>query len=149
MITSLTQLDKWHREFAPQCTPVLQYIYDGQRFIQHSFDVILQSALQVYHCGLALVPQLSVLQLYGHKLTNSCINLTKARDEAWSLCLRIIAGHSSHVTYIAFSSDNIRIISRSLDNTVRLWNASSVLKATLEGYSSRVTSVAFSFDNTC
>ena len=58
-------------------------------------------------------------------------------------------GHSSFVTSVAFSPDGTKIVSGSVDNTVRVWDANTgALYATLEGHSDWVTSVAFSPDGT-
>jgi WD40 repeat protein len=60
---------------------------------------------------------------------------------------RILTGHPGWVTSASFSPDSKRIVSGSLDETVRIWDASSghcVL--TLEGHTECVTSVSFSPD---
>jgi len=57
-------------------------------------------------------------------------------------------GHSGSVNSVAFSSDDLKIISGSWDNTVRIWDSSSGRELTkLEGHSSSVNSVAFSSDD--
>jgi WD40 repeat protein len=54
----------------------------------------------------------------------------------------------AHVNSVAFSPDGSRIVSGSLDNTIRLWDAETgdAIGKPLEGHSSSVNSVAFSPD---
>ena len=63
--------------------------------------------------------------------------------------MRIMDGHSNFVESVAFSPDGTRIVSGSVDNTLRMWDAvSGAHLNTLEGHSDRVESVAFSPDGT-
>ncbi len=56
-------------------------------------------------------------------------------------------GHTGRVNSVVFSPDGSRLASGSVDNTVRLWDASTgVLLNTLEGHAAWVSSVAFSPD---
>jgi WD40 repeat protein len=57
-------------------------------------------------------------------------------------------GHSGPVCAVVFSPDGEKIISGSVDHTVRLWNASTgqPIQSPFEGHTSWVTSVAFSPD---
>ena len=59
-----------------------------------------------------------------------------------------LQGHTALVTSVAFSPDGRRIVSGSLDNTLRLWDASNYkpLGTPLQGHTDWVSSVAFSPD---
>lgn len=61
-----------------------------------------------------------------------------------------LEGHDGAVTSVKFSWDGKRLISGALDNTVRVWDASSGKEQNvLRGHSGSVTSVAISGDGSC
>ena len=56
-------------------------------------------------------------------------------------------GHTDCVKSVAFSHDGIHIVSGSLDNSVRVWDASTGAELQeLNGHADFVNSVAFSLD---
>lgn len=60
-----------------------------------------------------------------------------------------LAGHTAAVTAIAFSADSNRLVTGSVDKTVRVWNPANAQQpeqAKLEGHTGAVTAVAFSPD---
>lgn len=58
-----------------------------------------------------------------------------------------LEGHSRAVMSVAFSPDGQRLASASLDNTIKIWDATTGdCQATLEGHSNAVISIAFSPD---
>ena len=61
--------------------------------------------------------------------------------------LQTLQGHTSGVRSVAFSPDGKRIVSGSIDNTLKIWDAVSGEELqTLEGHTTSVYSVAFSPD---
>jgi hypothetical protein len=69
-----------------------------------------------------------------------------AQDRAKVEVVPTIA-HTGEVKSVAFSPDGARVLSGSLDNTVRLWDAATgALLRTFQGHSALVFSVAFSPD---
>ncbi|MEE1094103.1 MAG: hypothetical protein U0L08_04130, partial [Bacteroidales bacterium] len=72
-----------------------------------------------------------------------------AQDVSKFKCLKTMKGHLGDVYSVAYSTDGTKIISGSVDNTIKIWDANTgkCLK-TLEGHSDDVYSVAFSPDGT-
>ena len=62
-------------------------------------------------------------------------------------CLKVLEGHSDHITTLAFSPDGACIATGSWDQTARLWEVESgQCRKVLEGHSDRITTLAFSPD---
>src|SRR4029077_14165622 len=60
-----------------------------------------------------------------------------------------LRGHTDRVTSVAFSPDGTRILTGSVDNTARLWDAATgTAVATLAGHTDAVRAVALSPDGT-
>ena len=123
---------------------IMALLYDGEHFTRKFFPVLVTSSLQVYCSALLFTPRQTLLhETYGHELAPIC----KGVEEAWHLCTRTIEGHSYGVSSVVFSLDSKCIVSGSLDNTIRLWDAvSGAHLNTLEGHSGGVYSVSFSPD---
>ncbi|KIM92953.1 hypothetical protein OIDMADRAFT_94684, partial [Oidiodendron maius Zn] len=63
----------------------------------------------------------------------------------WNAMLQTLEGHSGLVYSVAFSPDGTQIVSGSLNETVRLWDAATgAALRMLEGHLGFVYSVAFS-----
>jgi WD40 repeat protein len=69
-------------------------------------------------------------------------------DVATGSLLRTLKGHTMSVTTVAWSHDDLKILSGSEDKTIKIWDAitGKELK-TLKGHSDRVTSVAWKDDD--
>jgi WD40 repeat protein len=102
-------------------------------------------ALQVYHSDLVIVPQWDGTR---HRLEFAGRQIPK-RDYSWSPATLIFQGHTDTITWAEYSSDNCKIVSSSVDQTVRVWDAiSGVLEHTLTDHTNVVNTVAFSPDTT-
>jgi WD40 repeat protein len=99
----------------------------------------------------------------GYDLIDAYLSQDNIRSFDWYYLLRqnhnersTLKGHRYHVTSVAFSSDgrtlasssgNVHQVGDSLDNTVKLWDATTgQVLATLKGHQDAVTSVTFSSD---
>ena len=64
-------------------------------------------------------------------------------------CLQTLTGHSDDVVSVSYSPDGTKIVSGSLDNTIKMWNANTgVCLQTLSQHSGDVYSVSYSPDGT-
>ena len=62
--------------------------------------------------------------------------------------MQTLNGHTSGVNSVAFSSDDLKIVSGSSDKSIKIWNAETgQLLQTLNGHTGSVNSVVFSTDN--
>src|SRR5271156_377977 len=109
---------------------------------------IENSPLQAYASALLFSPARSLIRCLFKEEESKLITIKPVMRDEWSACLQTLEGHSSRVSSVAFSHDSARLASASLNNTVKIWDASSgECLQTLEGHSSEVYSVAFSHDS--
>jgi WD40 repeat protein len=102
------------------------------------------SALQVYHSGVATMPECKLRKESANFHTALLIS---ERDRGWQTGMTILYGHTNSVSSVALSCDGVHIVSGSDDHTVRIWDAvSGTIQHTLEGHRGFVRSVAFSSD---
>jgi WD40 repeat protein len=124
-----------------ECTQLLS---DAHFFMRDYHTPISVSALQVYHSGVLSMPECA---LRDRNANLSVPRLISEHNRGWQTRMNILYGHTSCVNSVSFSSDGLRIVSGSNDNTVRIWDAASgTVQHTMEGHTSTVTSVAFSSD---
>ena len=57
--------------------------------------------------------------------------------------LKVLAGHTDTVTYVAFSPDDKLLLTAARDHTVRLWDSNGRLKAVLKGHNAFVNKAMF------
>src|ERR1700722_6784646 len=128
---------------------MLELVKDARRFIMSHKQAIEMNPLQAYASALVFSPARSLIKsLFRHE-EPSWISIYPPMPAEWSACLQTLEGHSSFVRSVAFWHDSTRLASASLDNTVKIWDASSgVCLQTLAGHSDHVHSAAFSHDST-
>ena len=112
------------------------YLEKGRDEGKKSFDLL-------FDCGDDKISAEAIEWLKNQEKQNNKPN-NKPIKKLFS-CLQTLEGHSYHVLSVSYSPDGTKIISGSLDKTIKIWDANTgqCLK-TLEGHSDCVLSVSFS-----
>jgi WD40 repeat protein len=132
---------------ADACT-LVELARDARRFITYHGQAIQNSPLQAYASALVFSPSRSLIKGLFRKEEPQWITVKPAIEDGWSACLQILEVNSS-VNSVAFSHDSTRLVSASMDYTVKIWDTGSgKCIRTLMGHSNSVNSVAFSHDST-
>ncbi|CAG7855249.1 SubName: Full=Related to WD40-repeat protein (Notchless protein) {ECO:0000313/EMBL:CCA71457.1} [Serendipita indica DSM 11827] len=107
-------------------------------------------AHHIYISSLPFSPQKSVLHTEGLKEYMNSLIVTRGLEETFRELPRTLLGHQGSVTAVSFSPDGTRIVSGSLDRTIRQWDAETgqPLGEPLQGHEYSVNAVAFSPDGT-
>ena len=120
-------------------------IQDGIKFVHNFAGVISQSTPHLYLSGLPFLPCRSAL---ANMLTANFPNIAqvaRGQHEDWPSNQHVFRGHTSPVWSVAFSPDGRHIVSGSLDQTIRVWDAQTGAQVgnPLQGHTESVSSVAF------
>jgi WD40 repeat protein len=121
-------------------------LHDTVRTLQVYYIPMRSHALQIYHSAFVTMPKCSLQQILAQGDTPSSLcKLISPRASHWGPFTRILEGHGSRVSCVAFSPDGTRIAFGLDDCTRRIWNAISFEElAKLEGHQGSITSVVFS-----
>ena len=100
--------------------------------------------------ALAFTPQNSVLYRTLKPKFPWIARVAEGHYQEWPAAQILFRGHIHWVTSVAFSPDGTRIVSGSVDQTVRVWDADRGVQigSPLQGHTHPVRSVAFSPDGT-
>ncbi|KAF5351362.1 hypothetical protein D9758_008072 [Tetrapyrgos nigripes] len=118
--------------------------YDALRFLQMSFEVIQQHAMETYYSALVWIPKGSLLRKVYAGEVGRAPKVTIGLSQSWGP-MEITLQHRSRVNSVAFSPDGSQLACGS-GSKVHIWNtATGKLAVELEGNTdSMVESVAFS-----
>ncbi|KAJ5908034.1 G-protein beta WD- 40 repeats containing protein [Penicillium taxi] len=123
-------------------------VQDATRFLLRHYHVISNWPLQTYTSAVIFSPDLSIARRKKNlaKIPRWLRKLPHV-EENWASLIQTLVGHSGAVRAVAFSPNGKQIASGSLDNTIKLWDATTGdAQKTLVGHSGAVTAVAFSPD---
>ncbi|THU83497.1 WD40 repeat-like protein [Dendrothele bispora CBS 962.96] len=171
-VKSLTNARTSLSPFKETTHQLMLLVDDAWRFLQMSFPIIQQHAMETYQSALVWLPTQSLIRgLYAEgvpKAPRATLGLPKAwgsteitiqnGSDVYAIAFSPdgsqlaseeakLEGHTDRVLSVAFSPDGSQLASGSSDNTVWIWNtATGQEEAKLEGHTDEVQSVAFSPD---
>jgi WD40 repeat protein len=124
------------------------FVKDAIKFVNAFGSVISQSVPHIYMSALPFAPATSEIARQFLPYFPQTLFVETGRAHTWPAIQSVLEGHIGAVMSVAFSQDNKRIVSGSLDNTIRVWDAETgdVVSGPFEGLSGFVNSVAFSQD---
>ena len=99
---------------------LLELVRDARRFIMYYKWAIEKSPLQVYTSALVFSPTRSLIRGLFREEEPEWITIKPAVEDNWNACLQTLEGHSSGVCSVAFSPDSTRLVSASIDGTVKI-----------------------------
>ncbi|KIJ27467.1 hypothetical protein M422DRAFT_271383 [Sphaerobolus stellatus SS14] len=127
---------------------MVQLLTDGTKITDLFHQAIQESCSGLYFSILTFSPQTSLLANHYRKLYNPSLQVTGGIQD-WPAECQVFLGHQDLISSVAFSSDGTKILSASIDKTVRIWDTSTgqTLGQPLHHQSSVISS-AFSPDGT-
>ncbi|KAG8723284.1 hypothetical protein FRC09_003938 [Ceratobasidium sp. 395] len=144
---NMARLIDWIKDAESKYTKIAEDVY---RFVLAAYEAISSSTPHLYVSALPFgAANFTTIRALAPKFPNT-LSLTSGMDIWNSPCLRIIQTQGA-VNSISVSPDGRRIVSASMDKTLRVWDArtGASLRDPLSGHSEAVTSVAFSHDSRC
>ncbi|PHH55862.1 putative WD repeat-containing protein alr3466 [Ceratocystis fimbriata CBS 114723] len=123
-------------------------IQDARLFLLSHAAIIETAPLQIYISALIFSPTNSLTRRNFSHEQPGWIDLSPRVGEGWNACQQILKGHGRSVQSVVFSNDGQRLASRSFDDTVKIWNATSgVCLHTFESHCDLLGLVSIMFSN--
>ncbi|KFX88056.1 hypothetical protein V490_07867 [Pseudogymnoascus sp. VKM F-3557] len=125
---------------------------DATRFLLRHYLTIATWPLQIYSSAIVFSPQKSVVRINNLDKLPLWLGKLPQVEDSWASLIQTLVGHSEWVEAVAFSLDGKQIATGSINNTIKLWDATTgSLQKTLIGYSGSVAgwveTIAFSPDS--
>ncbi|KAH6888553.1 hypothetical protein B0T10DRAFT_573325 [Thelonectria olida] len=121
-------------------------LQDAQRFVLSHRQLIEKAPLQVYASALVFSPTNSLVRKLFEREEPDWITLKPNVEADWNNCIQTLEGHSGTVNSVAFSPNDERLASGSIDETVKIWDVASGQCTQSLHIGIPVATVAFSVD---
>ncbi|CCA71456.1 hypothetical protein PIIN_05395 [Serendipita indica DSM 11827] len=121
---------------------------DIKRFLMAFSTPIQDSLPHIYISALSFTPLDSTLRKESQKWFPNILSVTQGLDEGYPGLPHELIGHEEEISAISLSPDGLRIISGSMDRTIRQWDLETgqMLGKPLRGHTDAVICVAVSPD---
>ncbi|PVG02869.1 WD40 repeat-like protein [Serendipita vermifera] len=131
--------------------PMSQLLNDALRFLVTFRTPIMTSAPHIYVSGLPFMPMDSQLWNNMAPIFKNLMIVQEGRMKSWPGRPDKWIGHTKWVICIACSPDGRRIVSGSLDNTMRIWDVETgvTVGEPLRGHADHIRGVAYSPNGQC
>ncbi|QPC78007.1 hypothetical protein HYE68_008759 [Fusarium pseudograminearum] len=108
-------------------TGLRELVEDARRVVISFGNAIEADPLQIYTSALLFSPVNSVVRKRFLTQGPSWLTRGPVTEEEWGSCVKVLEGHSSTVTALAFSSDDLLIASGFGDGIIKVWNSTTGL----------------------
>ncbi|KAK6355214.1 hypothetical protein TWF696_004331 [Orbilia brochopaga] len=98
------------------------FLYDIERFVLQTQVLVNNTPLQVYSSGVLFLPESSLVKKHFRPKK---VQINTNIQKEWSAHLQTFEGHRAEICGLVISPDGKTIATRSLDQTIKLWNSTT------------------------